>query len=144
MDLNLLGAWTAVWIYVCCILTFSARLLHKPDLGHWFGYPLLLSAAPLFYLLFTAPRFGRPTLYYVQIGLMLVFLLVELLLDYIFKLTFRRVRWMVICYVILFFAGVGGMLGVAALAGHTWSITAIVLFFATAALAFIQRQATGM
>jgi len=144
VDLELLGAWAAIWIYACCILTFSSRLLGQPELGRWFGVPLLLAAVPLIYLLFTAPLFGRPALYYVQIGLMLAFLLVELVLDYIYRFPFRQVRWMVVSYVTLFFAGIGGMLGVAALAGHAWSITAIILFFVTGALAFIQRRVTGM
>jgi hypothetical protein len=51
---------------------------------------------------------------------------------------------MVISYVVLFFAGTGGMLGVASNAGHGWSIPAIVLFLIMAALTFIQRAVTGM
>jgi hypothetical protein len=92
----------------------------------------------------TARQLGRPVLYYVQIGLMLVWLLVELVLDYILKVDFRQVRWMVIGYVVLFFAGTGGMLGVAANAGRGWMILTVILFFVMAALAFIQRAVTGM
>jgi len=139
----MLGAWAAVWIYGCSMLTFAARLLGKPGLGRWFGVPLLLTAAPLTYLLFTAQQLGRPALYGLQIGLMLAFLLAELLLDFIFKLPFRQVRWMVIGYVVLFFAGTGGMLGVAALAGQAWTITAAGLFLVMAALAFVQHRVTG-
>jgi len=75
---------------------------------------------------------------------MLVWLLVELLLDYILKIDFRNVGWMVISYVVLFFAGTGGMLGVAANAGRGWTILAVILFLVMAALAFIQRAVTGM
>ncbi len=87
---------------------------------------------------------GRPPLYYIQIGLMLAWLLLEALLDYILKIDFRRVRWMVIGYVTLFFAASGGMVGVAAYAGAVWVWTAGVLFLVMAALAFIQRSVTGM
>jgi hypothetical protein len=83
-------------------------------------------------------------LYYLQIGLMLAWLVVELLLDYVLKINFRAVRWMVIGYVTLFFAGSGGMLGVASLAGRGWIIPAGILFLVMAALAFIQRAVTGM
>jgi len=69
---------------------------------------------------------------------------VELLLDYILKIDFRNVGWMVISYVVLFFAGTGGMLGVAANAGRGWTILAVILFLVMAALAFIQRAVTGM
>jgi hypothetical protein len=51
---------------------------------------------------------------------------------------------MVISYVVVFFAGSGGLLGVAANAGRSWSIPAIILFLVMAILAFVQRAVTGM
>jgi hypothetical protein len=50
----------------------------------------------------------------------------------------------VISYVVLFFAGTGGMLGVARYAGRGWSISAIILFLIMAVLTFVQRAVTGM
>jgi hypothetical protein len=44
----------------------------------------------------------------------------------------------------LFFAGAGGMLGVASNAGRGWSSSAIILFLIMAVLTFIQRAVTGM
>ena len=142
--LNLLGAITASAIYLTSILVFLFRLLGNPEAGHRIGYLQFLLAIPLLYLLWTAPQFERPALYYLQIGLMLLFLLVELLLDYILKLEFRQVRWMVISYVVLFFAGTGGMLGVAANAGPLWTGIDAFLFLVMAALAFVQRSVTGL
>jgi hypothetical protein len=75
---------------------------------------------------------------------MLAWLVVEAILDYIPKVDFRNVSWMVISYVVLFFAGTGGMLGVAANAGRGWKFTAIILFLIMAVLAFVQRAITGM
>ena len=68
----------------------------------------------------------------------------EFLLDYALKIEFRQTRWMVISYVVLYFAGTGGMLGVASNAGRGWTISAVILFLVTAVLAFVQRAATGM
>jgi len=51
---------------------------------------------------------------------------------------------MAISHVVLFFAGGGGMLGVAANAGRGWSIAAIILFLIMAGLAFVQRAVSGM
>ena len=99
---------------------------------------------PMVYLLVKAPQLQRPILYYIQIGLMLTWLFVELLLDYGLKIDFRKVRWMVISYVMLFFAGTGGMLGVASLAGRVWLIVSVILFFIMAVLAFVQRAVTGL
>jgi hypothetical protein len=142
--LNLLGAIVAVAFYISAILVFTFRLLGKPQVGHWIGYFEFLLALPLIYLLLLAPQFDRPALYYIQVSLMLAWLAVELVLDYILKIDFRQVQWMVISYIVLFFAGTGGMLGVAALAGRGWTIVAGVLFLVMAVLAFIQRAVTGL
>lgn len=141
---NLLGALVSVVFYCSAILVFVFRLLGIPQYGLWIGSIELLLALPLCYLLLAARRLKRPALYYVQIGLMLVWLTVELLLDYVLKVDFRNVGWMVVSYVVLFFAGTGGMLGVAANAGRGWTILVAVLFLVMAALAFIQRAVTGM
>ena len=141
---NLLGAVTAIAFFVSAILVFVFRLLGKPQYGHWIGYFEFLLAIPLIYLLIQAPRLERPALYYIQIACMLAWLLVEALLDYILKVDFRQVRWIVISYVVLFFAGTGGMLGVASNAGRGWSISAIILFLIMAVLTFVQRAITGM
>jgi len=142
--LDTLGAVTAAGIYLVCILIFAARLLRRPDLGHKLGWALFLAAAPLAILLFEAPAFGREALYYVQLLLMLGFLVLELALDYVLRLDFRRSRWGVIGYVVFFFAATGGMLGVALKGGPVWMVITLVLFFVMAALAFIQRRVTGM
>jgi hypothetical protein len=141
---NLLGAIVAVAFYVSAILVFIFRLLGKPQAGHWIGYFEFLLAIPMIFLLLKAPQLQRPALYYIQIGCMLAWLIVEAFLDYILKIDFRSVRWMVISYVMLFFAGSGGMLGLATTAGGAWSIVAIVLFFIMTILTFVQRAVTGM
>ena len=142
--MDLIGAIVAIAFYVSAILVFIFRLLGKPQVGYWIGYFEFLLAIPMVFLLFKAPRLQRPALYYIQIGCMLAWLVLEALLDYILKIDFRNIRWMVISYVVLFFAGAGGMLGVAAKAGHGWRNAAIILFFIMAVLTFVQRAVTGM
>lgn len=141
---NHLGAIVAIAFFVSASLVFLFRLLGKPEIGRWLGYFEFLLAIPLLYLLFQAPQLQRPTLYYIQIGCMLAWLIVEALLDYILKIDFRNTRAIVISYVVLFFAGSGGLLGIATLAGRNWSIAAIVLFLIMAVLTFVQRAVTGM
>jgi len=141
---NQLGAIVTVAIFVLYISLFVLRLLDRAALGHRIATVQFLAVLPLVYLLFTARQLERPTLYYIQISLMLVFLLVELLLDYLLMIEFRQVRWMVISYVTLFFASTGGLLGLAATAGRAWTISSGLLFLVMAILAFVQRAVTGM
>jgi hypothetical protein len=143
-NLNLIGAITAHVIFISSIITFLARIIFRLKSGHWIGIPILLMVFPLAYLLIKGPAAQRPFLYYLQVGLMLVWLLVLFLVDYVFKIDFRQTQWMVISYVVLYFAGMGGMIGVAALAGRGWTISAIILFLIAAVLAFVQRSATGI
>lgn len=142
-DMNLLGAVTAVAFFISAILVFIFRLLNEPRFERWLGYFEYLLAVPLLVMLFTAAPLKRPILYFVQVGLLLAWLALEALLDSLLKIEFRKVRWMVIVYVTLFFAACGGMVGVAAQAGPAWSFAAIGLFLITGVLAFVQRAVTG-
>jgi len=142
--LDLLGAVVAHIVFISSIITFVSRMIFKLQPGHWVGTPILLMAFPLGYLLLRAPEFNRPFLYYVQIGVMLVWLIMLFLVDYVLKYDFRQTQWMVISFVVLAFAGMGGMIGIAALAGRGWTISAVILFFIAAILAFIQRAVTGI
>ena len=142
--LNLIGAVTAHVVFVSSIITFSSRLIFKIGPGHWVGTPLLLMVFPLGYLLLTAPGVNRHFLYYIQVCLMLIFIIFLFFIDYVFKYNFRQTQWMVISFVVFYFAAMGGMIGVASLAGRGWTISAIILFIVAGILAFVQRAVTGI
>lgn len=144
VKLNILGALTAVFFFITTMLVFISRLAGKPQYGYWLGYSQFILTLPLIFLLCYAPRLNRPVLYYIQIGLMLAWLILEIFLDYICKIEFRQTRWLIIVYVTLFFAGSGGMIGVSTLAGRGWTIVSVILFLIMAVLAFVQRSVTGM
>lgn len=141
---NIIGAMVTILIYVLIVLVFVARLGGNSRAEHVLGLAVVALLVPLVYLLFAARGSGRSALYLVQLSLMIAYLVAELLLDYVFRLDFRNVRWMAISYVTLFFAATGGMLGVAAQAGRGWMYSSIALFLTMAVLAFVQRAITGM
>ena len=87
---NFVGALTAVIFLTSAILVFVFRLLCKLEWENRMGYVEFLLAVPLLYLLYQAWRMGRPPLYVIQILCVLLWLLVEALLDYIFKVDFRQ------------------------------------------------------
>ena len=141
--MDLIGAVTAHIIYIFSIVTFLFRMFFGVRPGHWVGIPILLMVFPLAYLLIKAPGLNRPVLYYVQVGLMLLWIIILFLVDYVLRLDFRQTQWFVIMFVVLYFAGMGGMIGVASRAGHGWTISAVILFFIAGILAFVQRVITG-
>ncbi len=75
---------------------------------------------------------------------MLAWLIMLFLVDYVLKYDFRQTQWMVISFVVLAFAGMGGMIGIAVLAGRGWTTSAVILFLIVAVLAFVQRAVTGI
>ena len=100
--IDILGAGTTLIILAICILVFIFRLLGQEKIEYWLGILLLLTAFPLFYLLITANQYQRAPIYYIQIGTMIGYLIIELLLDYVYKIEFRKVKWMAIIYVMIF------------------------------------------
>jgi hypothetical protein len=141
---NLLGAVLALCIFWLTSGVFLARLAEKPRLEYGLGLLEILLILPLAYLLLSAFQLDRPRIYFLWIGLMILFLVAELLLDYVWQVPFRTVRWQTILYVVLFFGATGGMIGVAGLAGRGWSVAAIISFLIMGALAFFQRHVTGL
>jgi len=142
--LNILGASISVFILAVCSLIFIFRLFGLDTVEYWFGIVFILTAIPLIYLLYTANQIKRPAIYYIQLGFMIAFIIIELLLDYIFKIDFRNIKWMTITYAVLFFTATGGMIGIASHAGKIWTIAAIILFWIMTILTFVQRTKTGM
>ncbi len=144
IKLNLLGAYIAIIILVTSNLIFIFRLTNQQTVEYWTGIVFMLTAIPLAYLIYSSSNIERPTLYYIQLVLMIGFIILELLLDYIFKVDFRHTKWMAISYAMFFFASTGGMIGVASQAGKSWSISAVILFLIMTVLAFVQRAKTGI
>ena len=141
---DLLGAVVANAYNLLIIAMFLARLADAPRVAYWLGLIALFSVVPLSYMLVTARAARRPPIYFIWLGLMILFQLAEVTLDYILVVEFRDVRWAVILYVVFFFAATGGMIGLASLAGKRWAVVTVVTFLAMAALAFVQRAVTGL
>jgi hypothetical protein len=74
---------------------------------------------------------------------MIAFILLELFLDYIFKIDFRQNKFLIIPYVTLFFASTGGMIGIAGHAGKVWVILTVFTFILMTAMSLIMHFKTG-
>lgn len=142
--LDLLGATTAYVIFLSGIVVFVSRLAGQRQIGDWAGVPILLTVIPLAYLLLEGPSVGRDWLYYVQVSLMILWIALLFVLDYYPGYDFRDRQALVITFVVLYFAALGGMIGVASLAGRGWMTGAVVLFFVNLILAFWAHSATGI
>ncbi len=141
---NLIGAILANVNNLLLIALFLARIARRERLECWLGILFICSIFPLGYLFLSGFFQKRSFIYFLWLGLMIVFLILELFLDYILKIDFRHTQWMVIAYVTIFFGATGGMIGLASLAGRGWMLITVTTFLIMAALAFIQRAMTGL
>ena len=141
---NLVGAITANIYMLLTIAMFTARILGWFEIGHWIGFATSFVLIPLIYLFVVGLKTNRRTIYFVWLALMVLFALFELVVDQILAIDIRSSQWTVIPYVTFFFAATGGMIGVAAQAGTSWSIVTTVIFLTMAVLAFVQRGMTGL
>ena len=141
---NRVGGIVSLIALTLCILIFVSRLSGFPEIESTLGILFMLTGVPFLYLLFLARTHQRPRIFYIQVSAILLFILIELFLDYKYQVDFRSVKWMTILYVMFFFAGTGGLIGIASLAGKRWGKVAIVLFLIMTFLAFWQRAKTGM
>jgi len=142
--MDLLGAITANVYFLTVIALFTARLAGRQELGEWIGLVSILAMIPLAYLFVVGLKTDRPFIYFIWIGLMLLFLLFELIVDHLLKLNFRSNLRTAIPYIMFFFGATGGLIGVAAQAGRQWLYMAVALYLVMAAVAFIHRAKTGL
>ena len=141
---NLVGAITANVYMLLIIAMFIVRILGWFEISHWIGFATSFVPIPLIYLFVVGLRTNRRMIYFVWLALMVLFALFELVVDQILVIDIRSSQWTVIPYVMFFFAATGGMIGVAAQAGKSWSIVTTVSFLTMAVLAFVQRGITGL
>lgn len=143
-SIDLVGAITANAYMLIIIFMFAMRIAGQHDIARWVGWASSIVIFPLAYLLVAAFQAHRPPIYFIWLGLMILFALFELVIDDILAVDFRGAQWSVILYVMFFFAATGGMIGVASQAGRPWSVVTGSIFLVMAALAFISRRLTGI
>ena len=141
---NRIGGIFSLTALALGILGFVFRLGGFHEIEHLLGILFVLTGVPFLYLLLLARAHQRPAIFYIQISAILLFILIELSLDYLFNIDFRNINWMTILYVMFFFAGTGGLIGIAFRTGKRWGRAALVMFLVMTFLAFWQRAKTGM
>lgn len=141
---NLVGAITANVYMILIIAVFISRILGWLEIERWIGFASSLIIIPLVYLFVVGLGTGRRKIYFVWLALMTLFALFELVVDQILTIDLRGTQWILVLYVMFFFASTGGMIGVASQAGKAWAITTVIIFLIMAVLAFVQRGITGI
>jgi len=142
-SINLLGAIVANINNLILYGIFLSRIYKNPKIEYWLGVIFLLSIVPLVVMFILSFETKREWLYFIHLLLMISFILLEFLLDYFFKIDFRHNQNIVIPYLVLFYASLGGMIGIASHAGKQWTTITVVTFLSMTALSLIMHFKTA-
>ena len=142
-SVNLLGPFIANINNILMIFLFLARIYKYPKIEYWLGVVFMLSIVPITYMLIKAIESKRAILYFVQLSLMIVFIVVEFLWDYILKLDFRQNQNYVIPFLILFYSSFGGMIGIASHSGKQWTVITVITFLLMTTVSLIMHFKTN-
>jgi hypothetical protein len=140
---DLVGVITVNGYMLLMIAICAARISGRDELARWIGIAASVVLIPLVCLLIGAVNTDRNGFYFVWLGLIMTFVLFELIADGILQVDFRYARWAIISYVTLFFVMILGIIGIAAQAGQAWFIATIVTVI-VAAVAFVWRGIAGL
>ncbi len=142
-SINLLGSVITNINNILLIFLFLARIYKYPKVEYWLGVVFLLSIVPLTYMLIKAVESKKTMIYFVQLSLMIGFIVVEFLLDYLLKLDFRQNQNYVIPFLILFYASLGGMIGIASQSGQQWTVITVITFLLMTIISLIMHFKTN-
>jgi len=142
-DINLLGSIIANINNLLMISLFITRICSYHRIEQIIGMVFIASILPIMWIYFQAIKMNRPFIYFLQLGLIICFIIVELILDYILKVEFRQNRGITIPYVALFYASFGGMIGIASHGGKYWMIITVITFLIMVAVSLIMHFRTG-
>ena len=107
---------------------FFSRPLGLRRLEHWLGLINVALALPVGAAVVLNALARREWWTIVLPALLLAYLLLELLLDYILKLEFRKTR-LLGPYLLLYYAAQMGMIGYAFLVSEPWGFVTLVTYF---------------
>ncbi len=109
-------------------LMFLFRGRGRAKTGSWFGWAAVILGIPLLAAAILNASAGRPWWSYVLPGLLILYDLVEFILDYLLKFDFRRSRWLG-PYLGLYYLALMGMIGYAFAVGKPFGFVTLLTYF---------------
>ena len=108
---------------------FIAQKLGRENLVRIFGVLWLCLLIPLTLVFVSYRHEGRKTWIMVSFGFVFLYMLVELLLDYVFKVDFRSKPITHVPYIILEYAALFSLIGIAFEINQAWGTVVAICFW---------------
>jgi hypothetical protein len=125
------------WVFVLCAVAFNLLIAgifvaqrHGRDaLTRALGIAWLCLAFPLSVVFVRYLVAGRETWILIYFSTILLYMLVELLLDYVFKVEFRQRKVTHIPYIVLEYIALFGLIGISFAIDRTWGYLVSISFW---------------
>jgi hypothetical protein len=123
-------------------LIFLNRVLGRAQWEQLLGYGTVVMAIPLAVITVVNLAGGRGWAFWVLPLVMVVYLVIEFLLDYVFKLNFRHSA-LLGPYLLTYYLALFAMIGYAFVAGKSYGFITLVTYFINLAATFYSYARVG-
>ena len=127
--IDLIFVLSAVAFNLLIAAIFIAQKLGREKLVRTFGVLWLCLLVPLTVVFVSYRRAGREPWILVSLGFVFLYMLVELLLDYVFKVDFRSKPITNVPYILLEYVALFSLIGIAFELGQIWGTVVAVCFW---------------
>ena len=123
-------------------LIFLNRIFGRMEWEHGLGYGTLIMIVPLTVVALTNLVRERGWAFWLLPLVMVVFLIVEFVLDYWLKFNFRRTAWLG-PYLLGYYLALFAMIGYAFMAGKSYGFITLITYFINLAATFFSYARVG-
>ena len=125
------------WLFIFSAITFNlliagifiAQKLEREKLVRALGILWLWLSIPLVLVFVLFWREGRETWFLISLGIVFLYMVVELLLDYVYKIDFRSKPAIHVPYIILEYIALFSLMGIAFAIDQTWGTVVAICFW---------------
>jgi len=132
----------AIGFHLLCLLMFWLRAQRKSALGNRFGWIAVALAVPLAGVAIINALQQRGVWWSVLLLPVVIYALVQWILDGLLKLNFRETRWLGL-YLLLYYLAQFGLIGYAFLTGKGWGLLTLAAYFATLGMTAYSYRRVG-
>lgn len=140
--LDLLVVVIANVLNLILTLIFLNRVFGRAEWEPWLGYGTLVMAIPLAAIAIANLAGGRSWAFWLLPLVMVAYLVVEFLLDYLLKLDFRHTA-LLGPYLLIYYLGLFAMIGYAFMVGRSFGFITLVTYFINLAATFFSYARVG-
>jgi hypothetical protein len=132
----------ANWLNLILSLIFLNRVFGYAAREHWLGYGTLIMVFPLTIIALANLTGGRGWAFWILPLVMVIFLVVEFVLDYWLKSDFRQTTWLG-PYLLVYYLALFAMIGYAFLASKSYGFLTLITYFINLAATFFSYARVG-